>query len=177
MLVVQGTIINSLRPSDAYVRRYKYQHWFRYWLVAWTAPSHYLNQCWNIVNWTLRNKLQWNYSRNYNIFFKKDAVENVFCVIASISSRPQWVNTLRPEQNGGHFAASIFKCIFLNENIWISITLSLYFVPKGWINNIPSLVQIMAWRTQGDKPLSEPMMIILLMHRPQWVQRHHPYTS
>ena len=24
-------------------------------LVAWTAPSHYQNQCWNIVNWTLRN--------------------------------------------------------------------------------------------------------------------------
>ena len=21
------------------------QHWFRYWLVAWSVPSHYLNQC------------------------------------------------------------------------------------------------------------------------------------
>ena len=36
------------------------QHWFRQWLVTWSAPSHYLNQCWNIVNWTFRNKLQWN---------------------------------------------------------------------------------------------------------------------
>ena len=54
--------------------------------------SHYLNQCWNIVNWTLRNKLQWNLSRNSNIFFQKNALENVVCVIASISSRPQWVN-------------------------------------------------------------------------------------
>ena len=25
-----------------------------------SAPSHYLNQCWNIVNCTPRNKLQWN---------------------------------------------------------------------------------------------------------------------
>ena len=33
------------------------QHWFRQWLVAWPVPNHYLNQCWNIVNWTLRNKL------------------------------------------------------------------------------------------------------------------------
>ena len=33
-------------------------HWFRYWLVAWPAPSHYLNQCWNIVDWTLENKFQ-----------------------------------------------------------------------------------------------------------------------
>ena len=47
------------------------------------------------------------------------------------------------------------------------------FVPKGPINNIPALVQIMAWRRPGDKPLSEPMMVILTTHicvtRPQWV--------
>ena len=35
------------------------------------------------------------------------------------------------------------------------------FIPKGPINNIPSLAQIMAWRRSGDKPLSEPMLIIL----------------
>ena len=46
-------------------------HWSRQWLVAWTAPTHYLNQCWNIVNWTLGNKLQWNSNRNSNIFIKK----------------------------------------------------------------------------------------------------------
>ena len=61
---------------------------------------------------------------------------------------------------------------FLNENVWISIKISLKFVPKGQINNIPSLDQIMAWRRPGDKPLSEPMMVSLLTHmcvtRPQW---------
>ena len=46
----------------------------------------------------------------------------------------------------------IFKCIFLNENAWISIKISLKIVPKGPINNIPALVQIMAWRRPGDKP-------------------------
>ena len=25
--------------------------------LPWFAPSHYLNQCWNIVNWTLGNKI------------------------------------------------------------------------------------------------------------------------
>ena len=34
------------------------------WLVACSAPSHYLNQCWNIVNCTHGNKLQWNFNRN-----------------------------------------------------------------------------------------------------------------
>ena len=81
---------------------------------------------------------------------------------------------LRPRQNGRHFADDVFKCIFLNENVWISLKISLKFVPKGLINNIPSLVQIMAWRRPGDKPLSEPMMVILLTHifvtRPQWVK-------
>ena len=83
-------------------------------------------------------------------------------------------NTLRPRQNGRHFT-DIFKCIFLNENVWIPIKNSLKFVPKGSINNIPTLVQIKAWRRPGDKPLSEPMMVNLPTHicvtLPQWVNR------
>ena len=54
-------------------------------------------------------------------------------------------NILRPRQNGRHFADDVLKLIFLNENIWIPIKISLKFVPKGSINNIPALVQIMAW--------------------------------
>ena len=67
------------------------------------------------------------------------------------------VNTLRLRQNGLHFPDDILKWIFLNENIWILIKISLKFVPGGPINNIPALVQIMAWRRPGDKPLSEPI--------------------
>ena len=82
-------------------------------------------------------------------------------------------NTLRPRRNEQHFADDIFKRIFFNENVWISIKISLKFVPKGSINNIPALVQIMAWCRPGDKPLSEPMMVSLPTHicvtRPQWV--------
>ena len=83
------------------------------------------------------------------------------------------VNTLRPRQNGRRFADDTFKRIFLNENVRSSIKISLKFVPKGPINNNPALVQIMAWRRSGDKPLSEPMIVSLLTHicvtRPQWV--------
>ena len=70
------------------------------------------------------------------------------------------VSTLRPRQNGCHFADDIF----LNENVWIPIKISLKFVPEGPINNIPALIQIMAWDCLGDKPLSEPMMVNLLTH-------------
>ena len=56
------------------------------------------------------------------------------------------------------FQTTFFKCILLNEYVWISIKISLKFVPGGPINNVPALVQIMAWRRLGDKPLSEPMI-------------------
>ena len=81
--------------------------------------------------------------------------------------------TVRPRRNEQHFADDIFKRIFFNENVWISIKISLKFVPKGPINNIPALVRIMAWRRSGDKPLSESMMVSLPTHicvtRHQWV--------
>ena len=92
---------------------------------------------------------------------------NLQCLTASF-------NTLRPRQNGRHFADDTFKRIFLNENARISIKISLKFVPQGPINNIPTLVQIMAWRRPGYKPLSGPMMVRLptriCVTRPQWVK-------
>ena len=48
-------------------------------------------------------------------------------------------NRLRPIQNGRHCADDIFKCFFLNENVSISINISLKFVPGCLINNIPAL--------------------------------------
>ena len=83
------------------------------------------------------------------------------------------ITTLRLRWNGQHFIDDIFECIFFNENVWISIKISLKFVPTGLVNSIPALVQIMAWRQPGDKPLSEPMMVNLLTHicitQPPWV--------
>ena len=50
------------------------------------------------------------------------------------------VNSLRPGQDGSHFPDDTFKCIFLNEYVYISIKISLKFDPNGPINNIPALV-------------------------------------
>ena len=52
----------------------------------------------------------------------------------------------------------IFKCIFLNENNRILIRISLKFVPRSPVDNKLALVQVMAWRQTGDKPLHEPTM-------------------
>ena len=106
------------------------------------------------------------------IFAKiSDVKENIFL---SSGRSNGVINTLRPRQNGRHFPDDIY----LNENAWIAIKISLKLVPKGPINKIPALVQIMAWRRSGYKPLSEPMMVSLLMQicvtQPQWV--NHDYT-
>ena len=81
------------------------------------------------------------------------------------------INTLGPKQNDRQFPHDTFKRIFLNKNVRISIKMK--FVPKVPIDNIPALDQIMAWRSPGNKPLSEPMMISSLTYicvtRPQWV--------
>ena len=51
----------------------------------------------------------------------------------------------------------IFKSIF-NESVWISITISLKFVPQGPIDYKSALVQVMAWPRTGEKPLPESML-------------------
>ena len=60
-----------------------------------------------------------------------------------------------PRQNNSYFAVETFKDIFLNENARSWIKISLKFVSKRPINNIPAFVQLMAWRQPGDKPLSD----------------------
>ena len=82
------------------------QYWFSWWPVAclthWGRVMHkcvgnltiivsdnYLNQCWNIVNWTLKSRIQWNFNLYLNIFIQEKAFENVVCEMAAILSRPQ----------------------------------------------------------------------------------------
>ena len=74
------------------------------------------------------------------------------------------INSLRPRHYGHQFTDDIFKCISLNENVWILLQILLKLVPEVQIDNIPALVSIMAWCRPGDKPLSEPMMASLLTH-------------
>ena len=104
------------------------------------------------------------------------------------------INSSPPGQNGCQFADNSFKRIFTNEKFFISIRIWLKFVPKGPIDNKPALVQVMAWRLTGDKPLPEPMltqftdaymwgerswrsgthMVVWIVHLPVMVTQHGP---
>ena len=56
-----------------------------------STPSHYLNQCWNIVNPNCGNKLQWN---SY-LLIQENAFENIVCEMATILPLPQCVKKAR----------------------------------------------------------------------------------
>ena len=85
-----------------------------------------------------------------------------------------WVNSSPLDKMAADLADDIFKCIFMNEKFCSFIRISLKFVPKGPINNIPAFVQIMALHLPGNKPLSEPMMTqcidSYMRHWGRWVK-------
>ena len=83
------------------------------------------------------------------------------CTIHTASIIRSHLNTLRPWQNCRYFVDDVFKRIFLTENVWISLNISLEFLAKVRMNNIPALVHIMAWRRPGHKWLSEPVWLVL----------------
>ena len=61
------------------------------------------------------------------------------------SEETSFFTTWRWRQNGRNCADDIFKRSLLKEDVYISIKFQLSFVPKGPCNNVPALVQIMAW--------------------------------
>ena len=161
----QSNCTRTCTRTRGQVLRYSYEYWPEYWYsmvhLRHTDENHHTREIYSL---TFQIDL---FCYGLNIWYMgcNCKFSNVF-------------NSLRPRQNERHFADDIFKCIFLNENVWIPIKISLKFVPQGPINKFPALVQIMAWRRPGDKPLSGPMMVRLPTHicvtRPQWVKFWHP---
>ena len=82
----------------------------------------------------------------------------------SIVFYPGWSICINTLTEADTIWPDIFKCHFLQENIYISIKIPLKFVPKGPIHNIPVLAQLIDLRRPGDKPLSKPTMVNLLTH-------------
>ena len=104
------------------------QHWFRQWLGAGQTTSHYLNQ-WCLVYWRIYASLGLNVLTHWGRDKMEDNLQTTF--------------------------SNAFSSM---ENARIAIMISLKFVPKGPIDNKSALVQVVAWRLFGAKPLPEPKM-------------------
>ena len=69
----------------------------------------------------------------------------------------------------------------MNEKFCFSIRFSLKFVPKGPFDNKLAMVQVMAWRRTGDKPLPEPMLThfpdAYIGTRGRWVMKPTKFSN
>ena len=111
-------------------------HWFRKWLVAWTAPSHNLNQYWHIVNHTPWNIIQWNSIWNSNICIQENAFEHAVCEMAAIFSKGIFINIIHFSQhhpgdllNAGDVTLSILPTEILSNGK------SMTTLPEHWRRN------------------------------------------
>ena len=121
-----------------------HHHWFRYWLVTWLAPSHYLHQCWNIVNWASRNKLRWNISGNSCILIQENPFQNAIWKMVAILFQLQCVNWLR----------HICELGYQSLGYWLVLIPHQAMVNIDWVNGHFS-----------TKPLSEPTLDLLTIGR------------
>ena len=122
---------------------------FRYWQCRWYG---FAQSCWI----------------NLKLFLNHKHLLLNLCY----QSHNQNKSFLALTHGGQDKMAAIFQTTFSNALTWMKMYEFRFIIP---INNIPALVQIMAWCHPGDKPLSEPRMVTLLMHicvtRSQWVDR------
>ena len=74
--------LNSLGPGDPYMHHGAGSSLFQVMSCCLSAPSHYLHQCWLVVNGTLRNKVQWSFNPKLNIFIDE--------IVFGRCRRPKW---------------------------------------------------------------------------------------
>ena len=115
----------------------------------------------NICGKCYWNYVVWEKYRNYDCKWSgiRTSVDSILInVIVAGPTQQELISSSPFGQNGYHFTDDSFKCIFKNEKFCILIQISLKFVPKGPIESKSELLQVMAWRWTGDKPLPEPML-------------------
>ena len=143
--------ISSLIKQFNHSRRPSVENDIKYKRFIYCIPEIWndqrLNQCWNIVNWTLRDKPHWNFNYNWHIFIQENTFENVICQMASISSRPQCVNKnlfyFSPRnRNWSHFVTGLTQICWTIHNSRAMIDgiyiYQKYLIPYTWNKHLMS---------------------------------------
>ena len=110
------------------------------------APSQYVNQCWNILNWNLRNKLQWNFKRKSHVFIQENAFENIVCKTVAILSWHQCVKMILAIPSPKPWNAA---CDCKNYLLWLIVACTLISCTGDLIgtaleNSIDSICSVFA---------------------------------
>ena len=149
-------------------------------------PSHYLNQWWNIVNWTLKNKLQWNLNWNSYIFNKENAIEMLstqwlpFCLGLNVLTLCAMQNL--SSSSNENIEQNINECVCLNMinslapggfdysiklvNFKLTSTINILSIFHEIAITTPhwSFINIGSGNglvPSGNKPLPEPMLTLI----------------
>ena len=116
--------------------------------------SHCPNQCWNIVNWTLSNKLPWKFNWNSHIFIQENAFQKVFCRMAANLSHPQCIKPssttmlvcmiyAQNEPIRWHSLVTVYHASWWSWNYWLQCHLNIRYysihVP-GWLQKWLNLI-------------------------------------
>ena len=153
--------------------------YYNVWITWWPVMNCYMpvtmvHDMTHLVSngywWGWRIVSEWHTIKRKSSYFTSQFIVCYNLEITNVSEWPcicwhhltsRWFSILNSSplgQNGRQFSDDIFRCISVNEKVFILIQTSLKFVPKCPIDNKPALFQIMAWRRIGDKPLFEPML-------------------
>ena len=94
--------------------------------------------------------------------------------ILSVQSTPAvWLTYWDPRQNGRHVADDVLRCVLFNETVWISIIISLKFVPMCPIDNKSA--------KQATSHYWNQWWFTLLMHicvtPPHWTDEHYSHAT
>ena len=137
MVFFRDLLLNTGQPSSVLIVRLKTLN------PAWIALSSIFFQISDIPMYNVHFIISWLTSNSRCLilthctwyqYMTNSPSSRIHTLIFCIT------NTLRARWNGGHFTDDVFKCIFLNENAWISIKISLMFVHWRPNNNIPAFV-------------------------------------
>ena len=130
----QSKHVDSFPPSAAYMCQMN-------WVSIGSASSHYLNQCWLIVNWTLRNKLQWNSNQNTILFIHANEFENVVYEMAAILFRRRWVDSLGPSDTIWHWRS---------WSTLVQLMACCLTAPSHYLNQCWLIISKVLWHSSED---------------------------
>ena len=131
--------------------------------VAWRAPGHYLNQCWNIVNWTTMNKLQWNLNQIHTLSFKKmnlkisSAKWWPFCLSLNVLTQEIMWHSIFDAHHKNYLALLLCLCSTI-------LTLLLYHDDAIQWKLFSTLLVICTEKSRlnGEFPAQRPVMLSLM---------------